>query len=294
MGFSKLQCDTAREIPITEFMKRSGYSPVKENQHSAWHLSPIRKENDASFKVSKVLNRWYDHGIGKGGNIIDLVIEMNNNCSVSDALRILAKNIPSFYFQQQSNLVALALEPEIQIDKILPIRHPALIKYLSERKIDIKTAARFASQVHYSMNQKRYFALGLENVSGGWELRNPYYKNAAAPKDFSYFTTGKQLLSVTEGMFDFFSLLMLYPGLPHQSDFLVLNSVSFINRIHNIVQTYPKVGLYLDNDSAGKKATKQLLADLTNSVDMSAIYKNAKDLNQLLIARNQRQRRSVW
>lgn len=35
------------------------------------------------------------------------------------------------------------------------------------------------------------------------------------------------------------------------------------------------------------------MAGLTNSVDMSAIYKNAKDLNQLLIARNQRQRRSV-
>ena len=293
MKNNKLQCDTAREIPITEFLKRSGYSPVKENQHSAWYLSPIRKENDASFKVSKVLNRWYDHGIGKGGNIIDLVIEMNNNCSVSDALRILAKNIPSFYFQQQNNLVALAPEPKIQIDKILPIRHPALIKYLSERKIDIKTAARFASQVHYSMNQKRYFALGLENVSGGWELRNPYYKNAAAPKDFSYFTTGKQLLSVTEGMFDFFSLLMLYPGLPHQSDFLVLNSVSFINRIHNIAQTYPKVGLYLDNDLAGKRATKQLLSDLSNSVDMSALFEGKKDLNGLLTAPIQRQRRSV-
>ena len=82
MGFSKLQCDKAREIPITEFLKKSGFSPVRENQNSAWYLSPIRNENEASFKVSKVLNRWYDHGIGKGGNIIDLVIEMNNRCSV--------------------------------------------------------------------------------------------------------------------------------------------------------------------------------------------------------------------
>lgn len=134
MGFSKCQCNTAREIPITEFLKRSGYSPVKDNRHSAWHLSPIRKENEASFKVSKILNRWYNHGIGKGGNIIDVVIEMNNNCSVSKALAILAKNIPSFSFQQQNNVVELAPEPEIQIDKILPIRHPALIKYLLQRK----------------------------------------------------------------------------------------------------------------------------------------------------------------
>ncbi len=294
MGFSKLQCDTAREIPITEYLKRSGYSFVKENQHSAWYLSPIRKENEASFKVSKVLNRWYDYGVGKGGNIIDLVIEMNNGCSVREALSILDKNIPSFYFQQQGNFAVLKPEPKIRIDKVLPLRHPALVRYLTRRNINAETATRYAKEIHYSLNDKRYFAIGLENISGGWELRNQYYKNASAPKDYSFFSRSKKLLSITEGMFDFFSLLTLYPDLPHKSDFLILNSVSFVSRVQKAALSYSKVGLYLDNDSAGKKATKQLLSDLTNSVDMSAIYKNAKDLNQLLIARNQRQRRSVW
>ncbi len=218
---------------------------------------------------------------------------MNNQCCVRESLSILNKIVPSFSFQKQEILAVPEKQDEIKIQSARNLQHPALITYLRSRRINPSVATQYAKEVHYSFRSRTYLAIGLENVSGGWELRNPYYKNAAAPKDFSYFTTGKQLLSVTEGMFDFFSLLMLYPGLPHQSDFLVLNSVSFINRIHNIVQTYPKVGLYLDNDSAGKKATKQLLANLTNSVDMSAIYKNAKDLNQLLIARNQRQRRSV-
>ena len=293
MGFSKMQCDKAREIPITEFLKRSGFSAVKENRNSAWYLSPIRNENEASFKVSKILNRWYDHGIGKGGNIIDLVIGMNNNCSVQEALSILDRTIPSFSFQQQNSFPVLRSELEIRIDKILPIRHPALIRYLERRKINAEVAARYAREVYYSMNDKKYFAIGLENVSGGCELRNPYYKNAAAPKDYSCFSTGKQMLSVTEGMFDFFSLLTLYPDLPHKSDFLVLNSVSFINRIQKIALPYSKVGLYLDNDPAGKKATIQLMADLSNSVDMSALYEGKKDLNQLLTAPIQRQRRSV-
>ena len=293
MKKQKLQCDTAREISITDFLKKSGISPVRENQNSAWYLSPIRNENEASFKVSKILNRWYDHGIGKGGNIIDLVIGMNNNCSVQEALSILDRTIPSFSFQQQNTFSRLKLEAEIRISKILPIRHPALIRYLERRKINPEITARYAREVHYFMNDKKYFAIGLENVSGGWELRNSYYKNAAAPKDYSCFSTGKQMLSVTEGMFDFFSLLTLYPGLPHKSDFLVLNSVSFIRRIQNIALSYSKVGLYLDNDPAGKKATKQLMADLSNSVDMSALYKDKKDLNQLLTAQKQRQRRSV-
>ncbi|WP_321995597.1 toprim domain-containing protein [Draconibacterium orientale] len=293
MGFSKMQCDKAREIPITEFLKRSGFSAVKENQNSAWYLSPIRNETEASFKVSKALNRWYDHGVGKGGNIIDLVIEMNNGCSVSEALSILDKNIPSFSFQQQENFAVLKPEPKIRIDKVLPLRHPALVRYLTRRNINVETAARYAKEIHYSLNDKRYFAIGLENISGGWELRNPYYKNAAAPKDYSFFSRSKKLLSITEGMFDFFSLLTLYPGLPHKSDFLILNSVSFVSRVQKVALSYSKVGLYLDNDLAGKRATKQLMTDLSNSVDMSALYEGKKDLNQLLTAPSQRLRRSV-
>lgn len=218
---------------------------------------------------------------------------MNNRCSVQEALSILDRTVPSFSFQQQNSSPALKPEEEIRIGKILPIRHPALIRYLERRKINPEVAARYAREVHYSMNDKKYFAIGLENVSGGWELRNPYYKNAAAPKDYSCFSTGKQILSVTEGMFDFFSLLTLYPGLPHKSDFLVLNSVSFTGRIQKVAPPYSKVGLYLDNDPAGKKATKQLLGDLSNSVDMSALYEGKKDLNRLLTAHKQRQRRSV-
>ncbi len=293
MKKEKLQCNAAREISITGFLKKSGTSPVRENQNSAWYLSPIRDENEASFKVSKILNRWYDHGIGKGGNIIDLVIEMNNKCSVQKALSILDRTVPSFSFQQQNISAILKPEAEIRIGKILPIRHPALIRYLERRKINAEFASRYAREVHYSMNDKNYFAIGLENISGGWELRNLYYKNAATPKDYSCFSTEKQMLSVTEGMFDFFSLLTLYPGLPHKSDFIVLNSVSFTGRIQKVALPYSKVGLYLDNDPAGKKATKQLMADLSNSVDMSAIYEGKKDLNQLLTASIQRQRRSV-
>ena len=293
MRKQKLQCATARGISITDYLKRSGISPVRENEKSAWYLSPLRNENEASFKVSKALNRWYDHGIGKGGNIIDLVIEMNNRCRVQEALAILDRTIPSFSFQQQNTLSGIKPKAETQVDKILPIRHPALIKYLEQRKINIEVASKYAKQIHYRLKGAKYFAIGIENVSGGWELRNPYYKNSATPKDYSCFSTGKQTLSVTEGMFDFFSLLTLDPDLPHKSDFLILNSVAFVQRILKTALNYPKVKLYLDNDAAGKKATEQLMADLSNSVDMSALYEGKKDLNQLLTAPVRQQRKFV-
>jgi 5S rRNA maturation endonuclease (ribonuclease M5) len=291
MKKEKLQCDTAREISIVNFLKKNGFSPFRENQKEAWYLSPIRKESTPSFKVSKILNRWYDHGLGKGGNVIDLVIQMNNNCRVQEALLILYGKIPSFSFQQQNAFAVLKPEDEIRIEKVVSIQHPALFNYLRNRRVNPTEVAKFAKQVHYTLKNSTYFAIGLENVSGGWELRNPYYKNAAAPKDYSFFSTSKNLLSITEGMFDFFSLISLYPDLAIKSDFIVLNSVSFANRIKNIAADYTKVGLYLDNDPAGKKATKQLLAHLPNSVDMSAIYGFKKDLNEYLTALYQRKHR---
>jgi len=291
MKKEKLQCDTAREIPIVEFLKKNGFSPHRENHKEAWYFSPIRDESTPSFKVSKILNRWYDHGLGKGGNVIDLVLEMNNNCSVQEALLILDRDIPSFSFQQQNTFAVLKPEDEIRIEKVLPIQHPALLNYLLRRKVNPKQVARYAKQVHYTFKNSTYFAIGLENVSGGWELRNSYYKNAAAPKDFSFFSKANKRLAITEGMFDFFSLISLYPDLPQKSDFIVLNSVSFVSRIKNIASRYTKVGLYLDNDLAGKKATKQLLGVFNNSVDMSAIYGFKKDMNVYLTTSNRRQHR---
>ncbi|WP_347839585.1 toprim domain-containing protein [uncultured Draconibacterium sp.] len=291
MKKEKLQCNTAREISIIEFLKKNGFSPLRENHKEAWDLSPIRKESTPSFKVSKILNRWYDHGLGKGGNIIDLVIEMKHQCTVQESLAILENTIPSFSFQQQKIFAVLKPEDEIRIEKVLPIQHPALLNYLVKRKVNPKQVTKYAKQVHYSFKNSTYFAIGLKNVSGGWELRNSYYKNAAAPKGFSFFSKANNKLAITEGMFDFFSLISLYSDLPKKSDFIVLNSVSFVSRIKNIASRYTKVGLYLDNDLAGKKATKQLLADLPNSVDMSAIYSFTKDLNEYLTALNRRQHR---
>ena len=53
-----------------------GYEPHKIKGHNYWYLSPLREEKEASFKVNNHLNIWYDHGLGKGGRLVDLAIEM--------------------------------------------------------------------------------------------------------------------------------------------------------------------------------------------------------------------------
>ena len=58
-----------KNIRIADYLQSLGYTPEKQQGNSLWYKSPLREEKDASFKVNTELNRWYDFGLGKGGNI---------------------------------------------------------------------------------------------------------------------------------------------------------------------------------------------------------------------------------
>ncbi|NJY62546.1 hypothetical protein HC174_07220 [Salinimicrobium sp. CDJ15-81-2] len=93
MKTKKMNCEEARSIAIFETLIKMGHIPTRKSQKEAWFLSPLRSETEASFKISFRLNRWYDFGIGKGGNVIDLVC-LILNCSVAEALAYLSDGIP--------------------------------------------------------------------------------------------------------------------------------------------------------------------------------------------------------
>ena len=81
----RLVPERARAFPIEKALAKLGHFPIRKSVKEAWFLSPFRPEDQASFKVSKELNRWYDHGAGKGGNVIDLVCIINGS-SVKETL----------------------------------------------------------------------------------------------------------------------------------------------------------------------------------------------------------------
>jgi hypothetical protein len=171
---------------------------------------------------------------------------------------------------------------KILVNHIKNLYHPGLIQYLYRRKINPKIAALLCKEVYYQVRGKKYFALGLQNRSGGWELRNAYFKSSTSPKDISFISNQKSSLVITEGMFDALSLLTCKEVQMDQNDLLVLNSISFVDRALEIIKNYEHVFLYLDNDAAGRKATNHFLESHKNSMDKSGLYKNFKDINEML------------
>lgn len=278
----RLSCERARAFPIEKALAKLGHFPTKTTPKEAWFLSPFRSETQASFKVCKKLNRWYDHGAGKGGNVIDLICQINR-LSVKDTLLFLSYDEPLFSFQQQPIFEGPVTDNEkVIITNVKPISHPALLGYIKSRGIHISTAKSYCKEVLYTFKGKPYFAIGLQNESYGWELRNKYLKNCTSPKDVTHIQNGYQKLTVTEGMFDLLSILSCIGVLEHKTDFIVMNSTVFIEKTMSILKGYSSIELYLDNDSNGRSVTKRLMKH-RDAEDMSFIYKGHKDMNKWLM-----------
>ncbi|WP_028376705.1 toprim domain-containing protein [Leeuwenhoekiella sp. MAR_2009_132] len=283
MKKEKLSCENARKIPIEKALEFLGHLPTRNSEKEAWFLSPLRSETQASFKVSKKLNCWYDHGLGIGGNIIDLICELSK-VSVSQALEILAQLKTVNYDlskQQRSNLK----ESGIEIKDVKFIQHPALLQYLTKRKISLTIANTFCREVHYTIGNKYCFSIGLKNNSEGWELRNKYFKSSSSPKDLTWIKNESQNLMVLEGMFDLLSLITIYPNLKREADFLILNSIAFADKALPILDNYKTIELYLDRDEAGRKTTAFFLNSTPKCIDKSEFYSAEKDLNVWLMKR---------
>lgn len=281
MNFSnnRISANEAKAIDMVNYLSTLGWESVKIKNYDYWYLSPLRKEQEASFKVNRRLNCWYDHGIGKGGNIIDFGV-LYFNCSIGDFLQ---KLNGSFVFQQPTKVQAeYTNEPEhkIKILKETALTSPALLRYLEHRRIPVEIAQRYCLEIRYSLNKNIYYGIGFKNDLGGFEIRNPYFKTSSSPKGITSFSNDKNEVIVFEGFMDFLSFKAMNKNLPENSqDFVILNSLSFFERARPFMENHESIRLYFDRDESGLSYTSRALSLSTKYKDESSLYQNYKDLN---------------
>ncbi len=252
--------------------------PIRYNRQRNEYLflSPYRAETDGSLWVSAVKNVWKDFGTGEGGNILDLVIRVEN-CDVSKALKVLEsgnfEHIRFSSFRQQSDFQNI-----IDIKHMQPLQNNALIEYLTDRKINIDIARIYLQEAYYTVEEKRYFALAFRNDKNGYELRNKYFKGSSSPKWISTIAGDTTKTNIFEGFSDFLSCLTLYKSEKLKFQTIVLNGLAFVNEINGI----DNLNLFLDNDNAGREAAHvisqgRIVCDLAKQ-----IYPKHKDFNEFL------------
>ncbi len=282
----------AKQIDLVEYLSTLNFKPAKIRGNNYWYLSPLRDEKTASFKVDRKINCWYDHGIGKGGNLVDFGM-LYFNCSAAVFLNKLNGN---FFLHQpvKTNSSKEIAAPKLTVlgDFILSSAH--LINYLTKRKIPYDIADKYCREVRYQMNDKVYYGIGFKTDSGSFEIRNPFIKSASSPKSITSFKNGCDEISVFEGFFDFLSYKVLeQKNSLSNTDYIVLNSLSFFEKSRPVMENYNKVKLYLDNDKAGQNCSRLALSLSNKYKDESSLYKNYKDLNDWLVNHDLKQQKKM-
>lgn len=271
----------AKKIQIINYLQELNIRPEHASKKKVFYKSPFRNENEASFKVDTNLNLWYDYGLGKGGNIIDLCMLIKKT-DVKGALKELSavKNSNFSFFNSKKRSV----KPNVKIKHIQSIQNKALIQYLQSRNININTAKKYVKEAYYKVENKQYFALVFENDKGGFELRNKYFKGAASPK---YLTTIKgtknKNLNIFEGFFDFLSALTFFNKEITKNTTIILNSIANKKAALKEISKYKAVFLFLDNDSSGTSTTNFFLNKHPKVINRAKIiYPAHKDFNDFI------------
>ena len=273
-----------REIPIADFLNAMGIHPTKQKGNALWYSAPYRMERRPSFKVDINRNVWFDFGIGKGGDIFDLAGEFIGSEDFLLRAAFIAKSgtCPlSIIERPQRNEEK---EPIFEDIWVRPLQDSKLLGYLRERGIFADTVITNCEEVRYRVHGKRYYAIGFRNEAGGLELRNRFFKGCIPPKDISLKRNGSDVCSVFEGFVDYLSAMQM--GII-ASDWLVLNSVSNVEKAVKALQGYEKIECFLDNDDAGRRTFQRLYDCFGEKViDRSFLYAVHKDLNEFLLSKN--------
>jgi DNA primase len=295
MENNKFNCIDANRINLVDFLSNLGYTPQKVRNNDYWYLSPLRNEKTPSFKVNRKLNVWFDFGEGIGGSLVDFGVQYFK-CSVSELLtRLGQNNMYNFSFHPHfADEKKDASNGKIQIvnEQHLTAKH--LVDYLHQRCIPLSIAEQFCREIEFILYGKKQLAIGFKNDAGGYELRSHYFKGGNSPKTITTVNNNATQIFVVEGFFDFLSLKVLLSKKDNsplkdltkiQTDFVILNSLSFFEKIHQQMKKYVAVNLFLDRDSSGIKATRKAILSDSIYKDQSILYKGFKDLNDKLIGK---------
>lgn len=299
MNTHSISCQQANKIDLVDYLESLGYKSQKIKNNDYWYCSPLREEKEPSFKVNRKLNLWYDHGMGKGGNLVDFGI-VYHQCSISELLKKLNNTPHHFSFHQHNDNAHTSGSEAGEKKKIIvldtrPVVSLSLQQYFHKRQIAVEIANRYCREVDFMLYDKKYTAIGFQNNSGGFELRSEHFKGSSSPKDVTLIEKNFNAVSVFEGFFSFLSFQALHQNKqPSLTNFLVLNSLAFFEKSRPVMEKHDAINLYLDRDNAGIVFTQQALA-ITPLLykDCSHLYTGYKDLNEWAVQTSKRKKQAL-
>lgn len=174
-----------------------------------------------------------------------------------------------------------------------------IFEYLETREIPRRIAFKYFRLVQYRNRKKKgmqkpYFGFGMQNKSGGWEIRSASdsqgekFKTALIAKDITVIKgieAGREEINIFEGMTDFVSLLAMYNCDELKGDAIILHGLKLYSRAAAYIREngYTRINTFLDNNKSGIETTENFIKDFGNIVsNQSPSFAPHIDLNDAL------------
>jgi DNA primase len=280
-------------LSLVDLLANLGFYPVRPTGRELFFLSMLRdSDTKPSFTVNPELNVWYDHGLGKGGNIIDFGLAFWKGLTFREVLLKLqevsgapAVDIAKDYVRpRRRHAVKL---PHYHIEEIKELgNNAALTDYLKERGVWAVAEGRLKEIYYYVEDEKKlrkyFFAAGWQNEQGAWEVRNRYFKGCLGHKDVTLIPGNAEKIVIFEGYFNYLSWTAFNPGATDAV--LVLNSLSLLQAAIKLSRDYPVIDLFFDRDKAGHQASIEFCKASPSATDQSVVYDGFNDYNERLMA----------
>jgi hypothetical protein len=283
---------TARELKeqasLVDLLSRLGFQPVPKRGREKMYISMLRNnDTNPSFSVNDDLGVWFDHGAGKGGNIIDFGLAYWKHLGFNEVVKKIQDVCSLDVVAPRVLRPRKPVKVSHVVEKVRPLgAHPAITDYLKGRGV-FEIAKFYLSEVFYFVEdendvRKHYFAAGWLNEHNSWEVRNRYFKGCIGHKGITYIPGHPKKAALFEGFLDFLSWRYDNPEADHS--IIVLNTLTLLQQGINKAKAFSSLDIYFDRDKAGKNASRDFIKSLPYATDRSKAYEGFNDYNDKLKA----------
>ena len=288
-------------ISIIEIMAH--YGKRLEHTRSGLYYSPFRDERTPSFQIDEAKNTWYDYGTSEGGGLFDFVCKLAGitRGEVYDWLASFRHMVPESEYKA---VIAPLMQRKPQASRIVidsashTFTKDKLIEYALSRAVSEEVLAKYCEEVIYHIDSapdRKFFAIGFKNNSGGYVLRSSISKRCSSSDITTLDSNGQMSQEVTsdkvivfEGFMDFLSWITDVKQQTPQYDCCILNSVSNVAKALPWIMEHSNIAAFMDNDQAGRETLQKIMDCASEGAhdvcvyDMARLYEGYNDLNEKL------------
>lgn len=297
-----------KKLPIETYLKAiAGITKGVKHGSETYYKSPFRDEKTESFAVDEKTNTWYDFGIEKGGDLIQLDMELKKRSFV-ESVKSLSTAVLGQYLsptppddEKQNFVYEDTKKKTTEIESVKEIQNKALLRLLNERCINVEVSSKVLKEVAYKHGKNHYYGLGIKCDNDTYSTFNAYGKFKTGEADITTIKAEKETTNVAvfEGMTDYFARLSEMHPTKISAHIIIMHGASNTEKtIAKIKELKAEnVYLYKHNDTAGKRVLEKMEAEFSekiNITDMSEKYRDFNDYNEKTIFENeQKQQKEI-